>query len=88
MICLPEQQVQIKNNFTEMYLMMPSTTIALMVCYTKKGVGRGINKNYLQMKSPESLVQNQNDFTEMVLMLLSTKIDQKVSLACWLPELQ
>ena len=61
--------------------MMPSNKVAQMGLFRRKGVGRAIDKKYLQMKSPGLLVQNQNNFTEMVLMLRSTKIDQKVSLA-------
>ena len=39
--------------------MMPSTKIAQMVLLSwKKGVGRALDKKYLQMKSPEPLVQN------------------------------
>ena len=41
-------------------------------CSAEKGVGRALDKKYLQMKSPEPLVQNHNNFTEMVLMLPST----------------
>ena len=60
------------------------------VCSTNKGVGRAIDKKYLQMKSPEPLVQNHNNFTEMVPMLPSSKIDQKVQLGrtTWLQELK
>ena len=73
-----------------MFLMVPSTKIAQIVLLRRKGVGRAIEKKYLQMKSPESLVQNQNNFTEMVLMWPSTKIDQKIKLGrtTWLPELK
>ena len=56
----------------EMLLMMPFIKIALMVLLGEKGVGRDLEKKYLQMKSPESPVQNQDNFTEMVLMLPST----------------
>ena len=63
-----------------MFLIMPSTNIAQMVMLCQKGVGRAIDKKYIQMKSPEPLVQNQNNFTEIFLMLPSTKIDQKVKL--------
>ena len=60
-----------------MFLMMPSTKIAQMVLLRGKGVGRALDKKYLQMKS-EPLVKNRNNYTEMVLILTSTKIDQKV----------
>ena len=75
-----EPLVQIQNNFTEMFFMMPYTKIAQMFFSAEKGVGIAIDKKYLQMESPVPLVQNQNNFTEMVLMLPSTKIDQKVQL--------
>ena len=76
-----EALVEILDNFTEMFLMMPSTKIAQRFCSAKKGAARALDKKYLQMKSPpEPLVQNQNNFAEMVLMLPSTKIDQKVQL--------
>ena len=55
-----------------MFLMMLSTKIAKMVLLRLKGLGRALDKKYLQMKSSEPLVQNQNNFTEMVLMLSST----------------
>ena len=63
--------------------MMPSTSIAQMVLLsrTEKGVGRALDKKYLQMKSPELLVQNPNNFAEMVLMLPSTKLIRRFSLA-------
>ena len=64
-----------------MFLMIPSTKIAQMVCSAEKGIGRALDNKYLQMKSPEPLVQNQNNFTEMVLKLSSTQIDQKVQLS-------
>ena len=80
MTSLPEPLIQIQNNFTEMFLMMPFTKIAKWGCSVEKGVSRDIDKKYLQMISPEPLVQNQNNFTEMDLMLPSTKIDQKVQL--------
>ena len=54
-----------------MFLMMLSTKIAQMVRSAEKGVGRALDKKYLQMKYPGPLVQNQN-FSEMVLMLPST----------------
>ena len=60
--------------------MMPSTKIAQWGFLADKGVGRDIDKKYLQMRSPEPLIQNQNNFTEMVFMLPSTKIDQKFEL--------
>ena len=63
-----------------MFLVIPSAKIAQMVLLRQKGVGRAIDKKYLQMKSPESLVQIQNKITELVLMLPSTKNDQKVQL--------
>ena len=63
----PEPLVQIYNNFTKMFLMVPCTKIAQI-----KVVGRALDKKYLQIKSPGPLVQNQNNFTEMVLMLPST----------------
>ena len=69
---LNEPQVQIQNIFTEMFLMKPSTKIAQMGLLQKRGVGRALEKTYLQIKSPEPLVQNQNNFTEIVLMLPST----------------
>ena len=62
-----------------MLLVLHSTKRAQMVS-ALKGVGRAIDKKYLQMKSPELHFQNENDFTEMVLMLPSTQIDQKVRL--------
>ena len=76
----PDVLVQTQNNFTEMFLMMPSTKVAQMGLLRRKWVGRAIDKKYLQMKSPKPLVQSKNNFTEMVHMLLSTSIDQKVQL--------
>ena len=55
-----------------MALMMPSTKIAEILCSAQKGVGRALDKKYLQMKSSEPLVQNQNKFTELFLMLPSS----------------
>ena len=55
-----------------MFLMMPFIKIAQMVLLCQKGVGRALDKKYLQMKSPAPFVQNQYNFTEMVLMLPST----------------
>ena len=46
-----------------MFLMMPSVKIAQMVLIAEKGVGRALDKKYLQMNSPEPLVQNQKNFT-------------------------
>ena len=86
----PEPLVQTLNNFTEIFLMMPSTKIAQMVYFCQKGICRALDKKYPRMKSPAQLVQNLNNFTEMVLMLPSTVIDQKVQLG-WttrLPELE
>ena len=51
---------------------MPSTKIAQIVSSAEKGVGRDIDRKYLQTKYPERLLQNQNNLTEMVLMFPST----------------
>ena len=63
----PEPLVQILNNFTKLFLIIP---------FTEQGVGRAIDKKYLQMIFPEQLVQNQNNFTEMFLMFAFTKVAQ------------
>ena len=76
----PEPLVRIRNNFTEMFFMMPSTEITQMVLLSQKRDVRALDIEYHQTKSLEPLVQNQNNFTEMVLKLPSIKIDQKVQL--------
>ena len=61
--------------------MMTSDKIAQMVLLREKGVGRAIDKKYLQKKSPEPLVQSLNNFTEMVLKWLIPKMIRRFSLA-------
>ena len=66
----PEPLVQIQNNFTESFLMMPSTQIA-----PNKGAAGALDKKCHLMTFPtDPLVQIQNNFTEFFLVITSTKI--------------
>ena len=78
----PEPLVQIQNNFTELFLIMPFTKIAQMVllCLTKRLPEikiRNIFKRHLLLNhwSKFKII-----YTEMFLMMPSTKIAQMVPL--------
>ena len=71
----PETQVQIQNDFTEVFLIIPSTKIAQMVpLHTNKRASKALDKEYLQSTSSDPLDQIQNIFTERFLMMPSTEI--------------
>ena len=87
----PEPQVQIQNNFTEVFLIIPSTKIAQMVpLHTNKRAAKALGKEHLQRTSSDPLDQVQNIFTEIFLMMPSTEIALTVQFGCtkWPPVLK
>ena len=77
----PKLQIQIQNNFIELFLMIPSTKyFANGSAPHNKRAARATDKKYLLTTSPKPLVQIQNYFTELFLVMPSTKIAQMVPL--------
>ena len=86
----PELLVQIQNNSTELFLLIPSTKIAQMVplCWIKGPPELQIRNIFNKTSPPEPLIQIQNNFTELSLLIPSTKLAQiylkpKVTLHCY-----
>ena len=78
----PESLVQLQNNFTELFLLIPSTKI-WQTCFrsTEQNGPKAPDRKYLQKASPpEPMVQIQNNFTELFLIIPSTNIAQMVLL--------
>ena len=71
----PEPLGQIQNNFTEMFLIMPSAKKCLNGCAppNKMAAARTPDKKHFKTTTPELLVQTQNNFTKMFLILPSAK---------------
>ena len=71
----PEPLVRIQNNFTELFLILPSTSNCTNGSTPpSKGAARALDKKCLLMTfPPEPFIEKHNYFTELFLMMTSTR---------------